>query len=44
MLTLVHLASVRRRMPTSKVKNSTDKGKFSLRNRANLQSNVYEVN
>ena len=27
-----------------KDKNSTDKGKFSLRNRINLQSNVCEVN
>jgi len=44
MFTLLHLASGKLAHTYFKGKNSTDKGKFSLRNRVNLQSNVCEVN
>jgi hypothetical protein len=44
MFTRVHLASGKLVHAYFKGKNSTDKGKFSLRNRINLQSNVCEVN
>jgi hypothetical protein len=44
MFTQVHLASGKLVHAYFKGKNSTDKGKFSLRNRINLESNVCEVN
>jgi len=44
MFTLVQLASGKLAHAYFKGKNSTDKGKISLRNRVNLQSNVCEVN
>jgi len=44
MFTLDHLASDKLAHAYFKSKNSTDKGKISLRNRINLQSNVCEVN
>ena len=44
MFILVHLATGKLAHAYFKDKNSTDKGKISLRNRVNLQSNVCEVN